>query len=167
MRRESDKYQFKEPFGREIRKKMIESQKKTFQGPEKFMKLGQLKPNQLATVGHVATGIYQPEKKPAPVKIEKKAKMEKKSKKTKKVKKAKKQPRSSDTEEPKQPVEKKAKKGDGLEKSSSNKKISNISLQEFDDIRRHLAGTSYFDKSDSLARNRMYNLNELHVQHSF
>ena len=63
MRRDSEKYQFKEPFGREIRKKMMESQKKVLQGPEKFLKLGQLKPTMLATVGHVATGVIQPEKK--------------------------------------------------------------------------------------------------------
>lgn len=154
MRRESDKYQFKEPFGREIRKKMIESQKKTFQGPEKFLKLGQLKPNQLATVGHVATGIYLPERPKTQVKVEKKAKTEKpKPKKAKKAKR-KKKASNSDTEESKpQPVEKKAKKGDDSEKTkTSNKKVSDISLQEFDNIRRHLPGILFSDNSDSLAR---------------
>ena len=141
MRRESDKYQFKEPFGREIRKKMIESQKKTFQGPEKFLKLGQLKPNQLATVGHVATGIYLPEKKSVPVKTDKKPKSD--SKKSKKPKKGKKKKRSrdkgSDAEDQKQPVEKKANKGDNSQnKNSSTKKVSDISLKDFDNIRRHL-----------------------------
>ena len=161
MRRESDKYQFKEPFGREIRKKMIESQKKTFQGPEKNLKLGQLKPNQLATVGMVATGIIQPERKTQSVKTEKKSvKAEKKPKKAKKAKRKKASKDSSDTEEIKKPVEKKAKKGEDLEKSNlsaknSTKKISDISIQDFDEIRRHLPGIRFLDNADSLARKRL------------
>ena len=139
MRRESDKYHFKEPFGRDIRKKMIESQKKAMHGPEKFLKLGQLKPTQLATVGHVATGIIQVERKPAaPPKVEKKYQpKEKKPKKAKKAKR-KKASRTKDSDTEAQPVEKKAKKG--IEPKKSNKKISNISLAEFDDIRKQFPG---------------------------
>ena len=141
MRRESDKYHFKEPFGRDIRKKMIESQKKTMQGPEKFLKLGQLKPNQLATVGHVATGLIQPEKKTnLSTKVDKKPK-ERKPKKAKKAKrkKTKKSP-DSDTET-KEPVDKKAKKGEtSVVSNGSRKKISNISLENFDNIRKHFPG---------------------------
>ena len=146
MRRESDKYQFKEPFGREIRKKMIESQKKTLQGPEKFLKLGQLKPTQLATVGHVATGVFQPERKSiVPAKNEKRVK-EKEHKKHKKAKKSRKRPRrekagSDDDNKTSQPVDsKKVKKGEGLKKVDSSKKISDISLAEFDNIRKKFPG---------------------------
>ena len=151
MRRESDKYQFKEPFGRDIRKKMIESQKKTLQGPEKFLKLGQLKPTQLATVGHVATGIYQPEKKSSvPAKSEKRAK-DKEHKKPKKAKKSRKRPRrdkvdSGAEDKTTLPVEhKKGKKGEALVKVDSSKKISDISLAEFDNIRKKFPGNSYSD----------------------
>ena len=143
MRRESDKYHFKEPFGREIRKKMIDSQKKAMQGPERFMKLGQLKPTHLATVGHVATGIIQVDKKPSfSTKVDKKPKEQKKGKKQKKQKRKKPgKTRDSDTE--KEPVEKKAKKGDSKPKpKKSNKNISNISLAEFDEIRKHFPGKS-------------------------
>ena len=142
MRRENDKYQFKEPFGREIRKKMIESQKKAFQGPEKFLKLGQLKPNQLATVGHVATGIYLPEKKSGQTSKSDKPKSKGESRKPKKAKKPKRKKttrdKSPELEDSKQPVEKKAKKGDDPKTTSSNKKVSDISLKDFDNIRRHL-----------------------------
>ena len=138
MRRDNDKYQFKEPFGRDIRKKMMESQKKVLQGPEKFLKLGQLKPTMLATVGHVATGVFQPEKAKPAGKTEKKAGKEKdkKGKKKKKSnKKSKAKPESSDE----QPVEKKAKKGDS---QSRPKQISDISLVDFDKIRNHFPGMS-------------------------
>ena len=142
MRRESDKYHFKEPFGREIRKKMIDSQKKAMQGPERFMKLGQLKPTQLATVGHVATGIMQIEKKPSlSTKVDKKPMKEKKGKKTKKLKRKKGKRNADSDAETKEPVEKKAKKGESNPKpKKQNKNISNISLAEFDEIRKHFPG---------------------------
>ena len=136
MKRENDKYQFKEPFGREIRRKMIESQKKACQGTDKFLKLGQLKPTVLATVGHMATGVIQPEKKPAQ-KAENKKSGEKKKpngkgKKGKgKKRKGKNEDAPSETED--KPVEKKAKKQG--ESNPKAKKISSISLEEFDKIR--------------------------------
>ena len=141
MRRESDKYHFKEPFGREIRKKMIDSQKKAMQGPERFMKLGQLKPSHLATVGHVATGLMQVEKKQSlPTKVEKKPK-EKKGKKAKKQKRKKSKRNHDSDAESKEPVEKKAKKGDSKPNPKKPpKNISNISLAEFDEIRKHFPG---------------------------
>ena len=138
MRRDSDKYQFKEPFGRDIRKKMMESQKKVLQGPEKFLKLGQLKPTMLATVGHVATGVFQPEKQKPAGKTEKKSnKKEDKKKGQKKKKKSKKNSKPESGDE--QPVEKKAKKG---ESKSRQKQISDISLVDFDKIRNHFPGLS-------------------------
>ena len=145
MRRESDKYQFKEPFGRDIRKKMIDSQKKALQGPEKFLKLGQLKPTQLATVGHIATGVIQPEKKSSQNPKPKTQGKEKKSKKTKKTSKKRKRDKGSGDEEPKpQPVDKKGKKGDVSSKTPvSNKRISDISLAEFDAIRKKFPGKRY------------------------
>ena len=158
MRRESDKYQFKEPFGRDIRKKMIESQKRTLQGPEKFLKLGQLKPTQLATVGHVASGVFQPDKKPAvPAKSEKRVK-NKEHKKSKKTKKSRKRPRhdkagSEDEDKKSSPVDKKGKKGETSSKNSvSSKKISDISLAEFDNIRKKFPGNPKTNLIDSLAR---------------
>ena len=139
MRRENDKYQFKEPFGRDIRKKMIDSQKKALQGPEKFLKLGQLKPTHLATVGHIATGVIQPEKKQAPPKPKTQAK-DKKPKKPKKPKKRKRDRGSGDEDTKPAPVEKKGKKGDASKPAISNKRISDISLAEFDAIRQKFPG---------------------------
>ena len=139
MRRDSDKYQFKEPFGREIRKKMMESQKKVLQGPEKYLKLGQLKPTMLATVGHVATGVFQPVKKQAGKQEKKQGKDKDKEKKKgkKKGKKEKKNSKSKPESADEQPVEKKAKKGDS---KSQPKQISDISLVDFDKIRNHFPG---------------------------
>ena len=139
MRRDNDKYQFKEPFGRDIRKKMIESQKKVLQGPEKHLKLGQLKPTMLATVGHVATGVIQPEKKQQAPKTDKKEAKEKK-KKAKKQKRKKTDKKSESADE--QPVEKKGKKEKGDSKMTKPKQISNISLEDFDNIRNHFPGWS-------------------------
>ena len=153
MRRDNDKYQFKEPFGRDIRKKMIESQRKALTGPEKLMKLGQLKPTVLATVGHVANGIIQPEKKPAAQnpKTEKKVKNnqgqkdgKKKKQKGEKRKKNPKKTSGSDVDEPVEP--KKAKKGDSNSKTAQ-KSISDISLAEFDKIRDHFPGMSKTDRN--------------------
>ena len=137
MKREGDKYQFKEPFGREIRKKMIDSQKRTLHGPEKFLKLGQLKPTMLATVGHVATGVIQPEKKTV-VKTEKKKEKPKKKKKSNKRKKSEKN--TSDVED--KPVEKKAKSSKGESKNVQVKKISDISLEDFKNIGNHFPGNT-------------------------
>jgi len=150
MRRENDKYQLKEPFGREIRKKMIESQKKALSGVERNLKLGQLKPTLLATVGHVANGLIQPEKKPATPapKVEKKAKKKEqpaKKKKDNKRKKSKSKSSTSDAET--EAVEtKKPKKGD-LSSQPKNKSISDITLADFDSIRKHFPGLS---KTDSV-----------------
>ena len=148
MRRDNDKYQFREPFGRDIRKKMIESQKKALTGVERNLKLGQLKPTMLATVGHVANGIIQPEKKPPiPVKQEKKVikkteKVPKKKKGTKRKKGAKKET-NSDAEDVE--VTKKSKKGDSKTTSKNFKSISDISLAEFDNIRNQFPGMTKID----------------------
>ena len=144
MRRNNDKYQFKEPFGRDIRKKMIESQKKALTGPERLFKLGQLKPTMLATVGHVANGLIQPEKKtPAPVKSEKKQppKKEKEKKKNKKSQKRKRGDKKSSGSDVDEAVEnKKAKKGDSSGTKSSKKSFTDISLVDFDNIRNQFPG---------------------------
>ena len=142
MRRDNDKYQFKEPFGREIRKKMIDSQRKALTGPEKHLKLGQLKPTLLATVGHVANGIIQPEKKATvPAKTDKKAPAKKDKKKTKAQKQKRKKEKKSSGSDVDEPVEnKKAKKGDSTAPKSAKKSISDISLADFDNIRKQFPG---------------------------
>ena len=154
MRRDNDKYQFKEPFGREIRKKMIESQRKALTGLERNLKLGQLKPTVMATVGHVASGLIQPERKAAPPpKAEKKTQKnrqnskEQKKKKSEGEKKGKKRKKTS-TSDVDEPVEtKKAnKKGDSKPKTGK-KSISDISLTEFDNIRDHFPGMPKNDLS--------------------
>jgi len=144
MRRENDKYQLKEPFGRDIRKKMIESQKKALTGVERNLKLGQLKPTLLATVGHVANGLIQPERKPvvATPKVEKKAKKKEANKKKKDNKRKKSKSKSSTSDAENEAVEtKKLKKGD-LKSQPKQKSISDISLVDFDSIRKHFPGLS-------------------------
>ena len=148
MRRENDKYQMKEPFGRDIRKKMIESQKKALSGVERNLKLGQLKPTLLATVSHVANGLIQPERKPvvAQPKTEKKVVKKKETNKKKKDNKRKKsKAKSSTSDAENEAVEiKKPKKGD-LNSQPKQKSISDITLKDFDSIRKHFPGLSKTD----------------------
>ena len=147
MRRDNDKYQFKEPFGRDIRKKMIESQRKALTGLERNLKLGQLKPTVMATVGHVASGLIQPERKPVPQpKAEKKPKNRQNPKENKKKKgdgekkgKKRKKTSNSDVDEPVETKKANNKKGDSKPKTAQ-KSISDISLVDFDNIRDHFPG---------------------------
>ena len=135
-----DAYQLREPFSRDVRRKMIDCQK-YLTGNDRHVKLGNLKPSKLELCGWYATGAVP---KPALLPTSFPSNTERPSKSSTASVPAKPEKRkSSALKKDKKPKENKKPKVDKVDKKKSgkgeNKRLTTIKLQELEQFKQKMA----------------------------
>ena len=145
-----DAFQLKEPFGRDVRRKMIDCQK-YLTGNDRHVKLGNLKPSKLELCGWYATGaVPKPAILPAsfPSNTERPGRTSQTS--TVTPKKTEKRKRDSSTKKDKKPkTDKKPKSTDKVDKKKSGKgeikRLTTAKLEELEQFKQKMAKVFYLN----------------------